>query len=179
VDDDESSKSNAISSTTEIAEFHKFVSTVNPVVLRSCTESTIIVYGCDPSEEGGVVLVYDLKYDLVLSKQSLKLYSSPPIMNKVNHNIFVPLGLNILVLGIRYTKSLLSSVVGQHRIQGIDFFESRDPWKSGWEQDSTLQPVTKQMTIEDLNESFYDGIDLKDLEEIVKTLEKNGHAESL
>jgi hypothetical protein len=69
--------------------------------------------------------------------------------------------------------------VGRNQIKGVDFFESRDPWKSGWEQKTVVKPLAKNIRVEDLHESMYDGIDLVDLQQIVTTLEKNGHPESL
>jgi len=89
------------------------------------------MYGSDPSEEGAVVFLYDLKYNVLLAKQSLKLYGTPPIMEKVGTNIIVPVGLHILVLGISISKSLLSAVVAKHRLKaGEEVFEQRNPWSA-------------------------------------------------
>jgi len=91
--------------------------------------SSMIIYGSDPSEEGAVVFLYDIKYALVIAKQSLKLYGTPPIMEQVGGSVIVPVGMHILVLGLRASKSLLSSVVGKHQIRsGEEVFEERTPW---------------------------------------------------
>ena len=163
---------------TKKGAFQKYVSIENPVVLEPYDSTTIICYGSDSAEEGAIVFVYDIQFDLILSRQSLKLYSFPPIMARTENFIFIPLGLNILVVGIRVGKSLLSSVAGKHQIQSVDFFESRDPWKTGWEVQSSVPRKEKDVHVEQLNETVYDAIDLTDLEAIVDTLEKNGYPES-
>lgn len=114
----------------KMANVKKSLSTKNPITMCPLSDnSSIAIYGCDASEEGAVVIIYDFQYDIVVSKQSLKLYSLPPLIEKVGQSLLVPLGLHILVLSFRITKSLLASVVGKHQAKlDEEVFEGRSPW---------------------------------------------------
>jgi hypothetical protein len=130
----------------EVGLLKTHVGLKTPVVIRYIEEgSAFVIYGSDVSEEGAVVFLYDLKYDLVVAKQSLKLYGTPPIMEKIGKNVIVPVGLHILVLGVQASKSLLRTVVGKHRLQaGEEVFEQRNPWTVGaseWEVDKDPEPI--------------------------------------
>lgn len=61
----------------------------------------MVIYGSDPSEEGALIALYDLKYDIVVAKQSLKMYANPPIMDVLGGNVLIPVGLHVLV-GLRF-----------------------------------------------------------------------------
>jgi len=158
---------------TRITNLSKCVSTVNPVVIKCLDPSTIVIFGGDASEEGAVVVIYDVTYDLLLSKQSLKLYSLPPIMEKVGLSIFVPVGLHILVLGLRITKSLLSSVLGRHQLRSVDFFETRDPWAKRWTDDDEEEAEEEVQEMQEGTAGF------QDLVTLVKTLENHGQPQSV
>ena len=163
---------------SKVALVAKCVSTSNPVVIKSLDKSTIIIYGCDPSEEGAHVFIYDINYDLILSKQSLKLYGSPPIMERVGMNVFVPVGLNILVLGLRVTKSLLSTALGRHQLQSVDFFETRNPWVKDWDTESNSGIEAPEVENE-TNGVSSDVAEFSDLVKLVHTLENSGQPQSM
>lgn len=125
----------------KLSNLSKSISKKHPVVMCPLQDnSCIAIYGCDPSEEGAIVIIYDINYDLVVSKQSLKLYSLPPLMERIGYSLFVPLGLHILVLTFRITKSLLSSVVGKHQAKlNEEVFEGRNPWSTKrWTSSTTV-----------------------------------------
>jgi len=156
-----------------------------------------VVYGSDSSEEGAVVLIYDLKYDLVVTKQGLKLYGTPPIMDVVGSNILIPVGLHVLVLALRVSKSLLSGMVGQHGIRGGDeVFEQRAPFettdydRSGWNVDSDI--VSKRTSLSKKAKRQLQEKEVRELEmikasfpsfwEVIqqsRLLEKEGHPQAL
>lgn len=133
-------------SPTLVGSLAKLVGLKTPVVLHPTLPqedgdyAKVVIYGSDPSEEGAVVLLYDLKYDIVSAKQGLKLYGTPPIMEVIDSSVLIPVGLHVLVLALHASKSLLSGVVGKHGIRsGEEVFEQRSPFvpeiTSGWEVD--------------------------------------------
>ncbi|CAL8074699.1 unnamed protein product [Orchesella dallaii] len=146
----------------KLASLSKYISRNNPVTMCPLPDnSSIAIYGSDPTEEGAVVIIYDILYDLVVSKQSLKLYSVPPLMEKIGQSLMVPLGLHILVLGFRITKSLLSAVVGKHQAKlDEEVFEGRNPWNT-----STWDPDT-EITVTESCDKSKNALDVKELDAI-------------
>lgn len=178
----------------KVGSLEQFVSPANPVVIKSIDSSSIIIYGCDPSEEGAIIFVYDIIYNIKLTQQSLKLYSSPPLIEIIGNHIFAPVGLHLLVLNLRLTKARLSSVVGKHQIKSTDIFEKQDPWVESWEGESTVKDSATATKIpnghveEEFDESLIDvdevqgNFSIKNFEEtykLVKTLEQDGQPESM
>jgi hypothetical protein len=101
-----------------IGSLGKLVSVKTPVVIRPTPRSSsngdyskIVVYGSDPSEEGALVFLYDLKYDIVVVKQALKLYGTPPIMDTVGNNIIIPVGLHVLVNNKKLNKKTIHFIL--------------------------------------------------------------------
>ncbi|ODM87413.1 Nucleolar protein 11-like [Orchesella cincta] len=73
----------------KLANLSKYISKANPVTMCPLADnSSIAIYGSDPAEEGAVVIIYDIHYDLVATHSSSR---------------------------VRITKSLLSAVVGKHQ----------------------------------------------------------------
>lgn len=91
-----------------VGSLAKVISPLTPVVLHPAPPSSkdgdwskVVIYGSDPSEEGALIALYDLKYDIVVAKQSLKMYANPPIMDVLGGNVLIPVGLHVLV-GLRF-----------------------------------------------------------------------------
>jgi len=165
----------------KVCLFSKFVNASHPVIIKGLGDgSKIAVYGCDPSEEGAVVFVYDILYDLVVSKQSLKLYGNPPVMEIVSGSVLIPVGVHILVLSLRVEKSLLSKLVGKHQIQSSEeVFEDRNPWVKnldGWgiaENNEFDQSTDEVSLLKTKYPEFWQ------LVQQAQTLQIEGHPESM
>ncbi len=172
----------------KLGNLNKSISKKNPVVMCPLSDnSCIAMYGSDPSEEGAVAVIYDIHYDLVVSKQCLKLYSIPPLMEKIGQSLFVPLGLHILVLTFRVTKSLLSSVVGKHQARlDAEVFEGRDPWSTkGWDLNSSVldefekdshQSSSEKPNVDQIKETYPD---IWETIQQVQILESEGQPEAV
>ncbi|ODM93880.1 Nucleolar protein 11 [Orchesella cincta] len=173
----------------KLANLSKYISKANPVTMCPLADnSSIAIYGSDPAEEGAVVIIYDIHYDLVVSKQSLKLYSVPPLMEKIGQSLVVPLGLHILVLGFRITKSLLSAVVGKHQAKlDEEVFEERNPWNTtAWDPDTEIANISASSNT---NKNATDGKELEAVKQAypviwetiqqVKVFENEGQPEAV
>ncbi len=127
----------------------------------------MVVYAGDPGEEGASVLVYDLDHDLLLSRQGLKLFGSPPILVLLDLSLFVPVGLNILVLGLKPKKARLAALLGRQRLESIDLFETREPWAEAWDHPERQQPA----------HPLPPGAEKEDWARLLASLEQSGETE--
>ncbi|XP_063228658.1 uncharacterized protein LOC134534276 [Bacillus rossius redtenbacheri] len=94
------------------------VSTANPVSMLPLSASQLALYGADPSEEGAVLVVFNVRFALVQCQQHLKLFSNPPLLWGCGQHLLMAVGSNLLVVPCQLEPERLAAVLGSHRSLG-------------------------------------------------------------
>ncbi|XP_030749204.1 nucleolar protein 11 [Sitophilus oryzae] len=91
------------------------ISTTHLVKMIDIDENYIGVYGADPNEEGAILLIYNTQFKVNQSKQNHKLYTNDSKIWRIDENIFLPVGQNLVVVPFCLESEQLAALIGSHK----------------------------------------------------------------
>nr|XP_018896692.1 PREDICTED: nucleolar protein 11 [Bemisia tabaci] len=87
----------------------------HPVKITSIGSHHIAIYGADPSEEGAVLIIFNIQFSLVQCRQLFKLFSNPPRLWVIGSNLILAEQQHLKVIPFRLSAQRLSALIGSHR----------------------------------------------------------------
>lgn len=90
-----------------------------PISLDSINKDCIAIYGANKNEDGAFVLLYNVKFKVVQSKQYFKIYFRESRMWIIDNNILLAFGKTLSVIPFRVSDEMLSDMVGSQRNSGV------------------------------------------------------------
>ncbi|XP_044272275.1 nucleolar protein 11 [Tribolium madens] len=90
------------------------------VSLVSLDPNYIAMYGCNSNEEGALLVIYNVQFKVVQSKQSFKLFTNGAKLYCIDGNLFFPVGQNLAVLPFHLDMEQLAALVGSHKVVQTD-----------------------------------------------------------
>ncbi|XP_043503021.1 nucleolar protein 11 [Polistes fuscatus] len=141
-----------------IANIH----TTHPVIMVALNETMIAAYGADVSEEGAVLMVYNVQFKLVQATQKLKLYTKEAKMWRVEDKLLLAANRHLAVAPYRLAPQRIAAMLGSsvrfknnHENEEdevvivqdsiIAHWENTKPIKSTFKQDDVPQNISKQI----------------------------------
>ncbi|KAF7268956.1 hypothetical protein GWI33_017985 [Rhynchophorus ferrugineus] len=91
------------------------ISTTNLVKIVDIDDNYIAIYGADPNEEGAILLIYNTQFKVNQSKQTHKLYTNDSKIWRIDNNILLPVGQNLVVVPFCLESEQLAALVGSHK----------------------------------------------------------------
>lgn len=92
------------------------VSCKHPVTMISLNDDYIVLYGASASEEGAVVIIYNLQFKVTQSKQTFKLFTIGARLWRIENNLLVCVGQNLAVIPFRLETEQIAALVGSHKV---------------------------------------------------------------
>lgn len=92
------------------------VSCKHPATMISLNDDYIVFYGANASEEGAVVIIYNLQFKVTQSKQSFKLFTMGARLWRIENNLLVCVGQNLAVIPFRLETEQIAALVGSHKV---------------------------------------------------------------
>lgn len=92
----------------------------SPVAMVMLDATHIAIYGADVSEEGAVLLLFDLKFGMSVATRRLKFFCDPPHMYclPANNVILLCIVQNLVVVPFVLQPSLLWNLIDSNQING-------------------------------------------------------------
>ncbi|KAL1464571.1 hypothetical protein WDU94_004203 [Cyamophila willieti] len=87
----------------------KSIKTTQPIALQSINSNLLVLYGCDPGEEGALLLVVDTRLRAVVCRQYFKMYTKPPRLWVFQNNIVLSMGQYLALVPFQMTSQLLDT----------------------------------------------------------------------
>lgn len=96
------------------------ISLTSPVSMIMLDATHIAIYGADVSEEGAVLLLFDLKFGLSVATRRLKIFCDPPHMycHATNNVLLLCIVQNLVVVPYVLQPSLLWNLIDGKEITG-------------------------------------------------------------
>lgn len=76
----------------------------------------IAMYGASASEEGAVVVIYNLQFKVTQSRQTFKLFTMGARLWKMESDLLVCVGQNLAVVPFRLDTEQIAALVGSHKV---------------------------------------------------------------
>ncbi|EFA01163.1 nucleolar protein 11 [Tribolium castaneum] len=86
------------------------------VSLVSLDPNYIALYGCNSNEEGALLVIYNVQFKVVQTRQSFKLFTNGAKLCCIDGNLFFPVGQNLAVLPFHLDMEQLAALVGSHKV---------------------------------------------------------------
>lgn len=91
------------------------ISPHHPVAMLPLGPTDVAIYGADPSEEGALLVIFNMQLCLVQCKQFFKLYTSHPRLWRAgNEALLLVVGQYLCVVPYQLGKQKLAALVGSH-----------------------------------------------------------------
>lgn len=87
----------------------KNIKTTQPIAMQSINSKLLVLYGCDPSEEGALLLIVDTKLQAVVCRHYFKMYTKPPRLWVISSNIVLSMGQYLALVPFQMTSQLLDT----------------------------------------------------------------------
>ena len=96
------------------------ISLSSPVALVKLDATHIAIYGADSSDEGALLLLYDLKFGMTMAMRRLKFFCNPPLLYcPPNNNVLLLCVVqNLVVVPFNLQPSLLWNLVDKKQTSG-------------------------------------------------------------
>lgn len=82
----------------------------------SLNDDYIVLYGASASEEGAVVIIYNLQFKVTQSKQTFKLFTMGARLWRAENNLLVCVGQNLAAIPFRLDTEQIAALVGSHKV---------------------------------------------------------------
>lgn len=76
----------------------------------------IALYGCAATDEGALLVIYNVQFKVVQSRQPFKLFTNGAKIWKINEHLMFPVGQNLAVIPFHLATEQLAALVGSHRV---------------------------------------------------------------
>ncbi|KAI4499452.1 hypothetical protein M0802_005348 [Mischocyttarus mexicanus] len=138
------------------------IHTTHPVIMVALNETMIAAYGADVSEEGAVLMVYNVQFKLVQATQKLKLYTKEAKLWRVEDKLLLAANRHLAVAPYRLAPQRIAAMLGSsvrfknnHESEEdevvivqdsiIAHWENTKPMKSTFRQNDIPQNISKQI----------------------------------
>lgn len=88
------------------------INTKQPVVMTSLNEATIAVYGADISEEGSVLMIYNVQFKLIQDAQKLKLYTKDAKLWKIEDKLLLAANRHLAIAPYHLAPQKIATLLG-------------------------------------------------------------------
>lgn len=88
------------------------MNTKYPVVMTALNETTIAVYGADVSEEGAVLMIYNVQFKLIQDAQKLKLYTEDAKLWKIEDKLLLAANKHLAIAPYHLAPQKLANLLG-------------------------------------------------------------------
>lgn len=92
------------------------ISCKNYVAMVSLDSNYIALYGCAANDEGALLVIYNVQFKVVQSRQQFKLFTNGAKMWKINGSLMFPVGQNLAVIPFHLATEQLAALVGSHQV---------------------------------------------------------------
>lgn len=82
----------------------------------SLDHNYIAMYGCNSNEEGALLVIYNIQFKVVQSRQPFKLFTNGAKLCCIDENLFFPVGQNLAVVPFYLDMEQLAALVGSHKV---------------------------------------------------------------
>lgn len=122
------------------------INTKHPVVMTSLNEGTVAIYGADVSEEGAVLMIYNVQFKLIQDAQKLKLYTRDAKLWKIEDKLLLAANRHLAIAPYHLAPQKIATLLGSSlRFKNDD--ESIDDNEIMVIQESTVAQWEKNETI--------------------------------
>ncbi|RZB40866.1 nucleolar protein 11 [Asbolus verrucosus] len=90
------------------------------VSLKSLDQNYIAMYGCNSNEEGALLVIYNVQFKVIQSKQPFKLFTNGAKLWCIDRNLLFPVGQNLAVIPFYLDMEQLAALVGSHKVIECD-----------------------------------------------------------
>ncbi|XP_026686292.1 uncharacterized protein LOC103518779 [Diaphorina citri] len=87
----------------------KTIKTSQPIAMKGINANLLVLYGCDPGEEGALLLVIDTRLRAVVCRHYFKMYTKPPRLWVIQSNIVLSMGQYLALVPFQMTSQLLDT----------------------------------------------------------------------
>ncbi|CAL7941460.1 unnamed protein product [Xylocopa violacea] len=88
------------------------MNTKHPVVMTSLNEATVAMYGADVSEEGAVLMIYNVQFKLIQDAQKLKLYTKGAKLWKIEDKLLLAANRHLAIAPYRLAPQKIATLLG-------------------------------------------------------------------
>ncbi|XP_076240568.1 nucleolar protein 11 [Calliopsis andreniformis] len=88
------------------------IDTKHPVVMTPLNEATIAVYGADSSEEGAVLMIYNVQFKLVQDAQKLKLFTKDAKLWKIEDKLLLAANRHLAIAPYHLAPQRIATLLG-------------------------------------------------------------------
>ncbi|XP_014477320.1 PREDICTED: nucleolar protein 11 [Dinoponera quadriceps] len=118
------------------------INTKNPVVITNLNETTVAVYGADITDEGAILMIYNVQYKLVQAVQKLKLYTSDAKLWKVADKLLLAANRHLAVAPYQLAPQRIAAMLGsysryENNDDTDDVVEIKEVTVAEWEKNRT------------------------------------------
>lgn len=86
------------------------------VAMITLDPNYIALYGCAATDEGALLVIYNVQFKVVQSRQPFKLFTNGAKIWKINEHLMFPVGQNLAVIPFHLATEQLAALVGSHRV---------------------------------------------------------------
>ncbi|XP_043260520.1 nucleolar protein 11 [Colletes gigas] len=88
------------------------INTKHPVVMTPLNEATIAIYGADASEEGAILMIYNVQFKLVQDAQKLKLYTKDAKLWKIEDKLLLAANKHLAIAPYHLAPQKIATLLG-------------------------------------------------------------------
>ncbi|XP_031845860.1 nucleolar protein 11 isoform X2 [Nomia melanderi] len=88
------------------------IDTKHPVVMTPLNEATVAIYGADASEEGAVLMIYNVQFKLVQDVQKLKLYTKDAKLWKIEDKLLLAANRHLAIAPYHLAPQKIATLLG-------------------------------------------------------------------
>ncbi|XP_003702765.2 nucleolar protein 11 [Megachile rotundata] len=97
------------------------INTRDPVVMTPLNETTVAMYGADVSEEGAILMIYNVQFKLVQDVQKLKLYTRDAKLWKIEDKLLLAANRHLAIAPYHLAPQRIATLLGSSlRFKGSD-----------------------------------------------------------
>lgn len=107
----------------------KSLSISSPLAMLALNNNYVAIYGPDVSQEGASLIIYNIQFKIMQSRQQFKLFSKDAIMFSIGSYILLAAGQGVAVIPYQLAAEQLASIVGTQRVIDDDDVKIVDEMK--------------------------------------------------
>lgn len=88
------------------------INTKHPVIMTSLNDATIAVYGADVSEEGAILMIYNVQFKLIQDAQKLKLYTKDAKLWKIEDKLLLAANRHLAIAPFHLAPQKIATLLG-------------------------------------------------------------------
>ncbi|XP_015176123.1 PREDICTED: nucleolar protein 11 [Polistes dominula] len=127
------------------------IDTTHPVIMVALNETMIAAYGADVSEEGAVLMIYNVQFKLVQATQKLKLYTKEAKMWRVEDKLLLAANRHLAVAPYRLAPQRIAAMLGSsvrfknnHENEEDEVVIVQDSVVAHWENTKPMESIFRE-----------------------------------